>query len=437
MLKMTKPTTWEMTFAAIVNPWTIKIVVTAVGFLRIWSTTADADEVTVVIKKTCMTWNAKYELCLRTKSHDHGNQRHQDCECDRREKASDHAHNDIWDLFEPRQEGQVLEVGHVADDTDDAHGNSPEYDHDGDEANDSIPSDKLLPPRNGQRAPDNVLRGDANVGWGHSEACVVREDLVSRLSFGLALELDEHGGDLLVAARKISGLCSLCLGDKPGKLGAAPIDGVHLLADQTQKSGAMRRPLLLRDPSASDAAGLGIQRRVSTVCRCALGGLDTLLVGELDELDLGLFQPEGHLVSLLDQLLDFLDVAVDPDVLDRVSENLAQYPLLQVIVGNRGEENSPRGHAIGVERADEESLAEIDVVYTFTEDQVHDEAVVQPCDKYVRIVAVALGVRVDVRIRKNVELHLATTTGNVDWKKDRPGDAASHETDNNSHLQAM
>src|SRR3569833_572945 len=242
------------------------------------------------------------------------------------QEAPDQALDDPRDLVKPCQERDGLEAAHIADDADGGDGDGPEDDQGGDEAEDGVAADDLLPPRDTERRPDDLGRCDADIPRGHVQAFVVREDLEGGLGLALGAELDEDAGDLLEIPGAVLGLGGVDLGDEALQFGAAPLDRVDLLPQQAEEASQVGRALLLGDPAGGDAPGLGLRGRLRLI---AVGqnnkqeNNNTNQKGQLDQLDLGLLQLEGGLVAFLDELLQLLRVARDPDVLDRGAEDLA------------------------------------------------------------------------------------------------------------------
>lgn len=370
---------------------------------------------------------------LGAQTHHDGNQRHENRQQDGGQETGNDTQNDLGDLEDPRQprelDGQLVDV---ADGTDKGDGNGPEDDHGRDEGDDDIAADHSLPPRNRERLPDNLAGTDADGPRRHLEPLVVGEDLGGALGIGLGAELDKDTGNLLEAAGAVLGLNVLGGGDETLELGAAPVDRVHLVADEPQRAEAMRGALLEGNPAGRNASRFGVEgrRRAGFVGRPALGdGGLAGLVREPDELDLGLFQAHGDLVALLHHLVDGLGVARDPDVLDRRAKDLAKPGLVEIVVRDRREEDGARRDAVGVKGAHEEGLAEVDEEDDLAHDEVHDEAKEGPGGEGVGVVAVSLRVAVDVAIGQDVELLAAVAARGVDGEQDGPGDAAADEAE--------
>lgn len=196
---------------------------------------------------------------------------------------------------------------------------------------------------------------------------------------------------------------------------------------------------LVGNPAGSNAPRFSVTERLGGIGICGrsalLDGIETFLVRKLDQFDLGILKLVRDLITLLDRLVQFLGVAGDPDVLDSGSKNLAQLGLVEVGTGNRGEENSAGRDAAGVEGTEQESLAKVDIKDALSHDHVHDEAVVNPADKDMGVIAAGLGVAVDIAVGEDIELLLASTASCVDGEKNGPCNTATDETDRASNAQ--
>lgn len=257
--------------------------------------------------------------------------------------------------------------------------------------------------------------------------------LVGVLGLGLSVELDENARDLLVSAGLESLLGAVDLRDQALQLGSAPVDRVDLLANQSKESQAVGRSLLSRNPSCRQTSRLGINRGglCALMGATLLDGLEAFTIGGLDELDLGLLELHGDLVALLDEIINLFGVASDPDVLDGISKHLAELALVHVYLGDRGEKDCSGRDTVGVVRRQEEGLANVDVEDALSQNHVHDKAIECPGTENVGIVSV-LARRcavVDVRVREDIQLSLATAAGCVDREQNGPQKAAAKEGD--------
>lgn len=251
-------------------------------------------------------------------------------------------------------------------------------------------------------------------------------DLESGLSIGLGVELDEDSaGGLEVAGAPVS-LGSLGQGKNPLELGTTPLDGVNLLSEETKGSKTVSRTHLGRNP-AGGIASLDIAGAFGG--SGSLVGLEVLLVGSFEELDLSLLQLHGNLVALLDELVQVLGVTSNPDVLDGVAEGLANASLVEILLGDGGEQHGAGGESVGVLGREEEGLAEVDVKDALAHNHVHDETIDEPCDKGMRVQAVRRILNVKVAVRDGLELGLAIAAGGIDREEDGPGDAGTDEAD--------
>ena len=371
--------------------------------------------------------------------HDDGNERHEDGERYRRQQAGDDAHDDIGHLLQPPQEENLLfQEGDLADDTDDADGDGPEDDHGRDEAQDGEAADDALPPGDLERRPYDLGRGHADILGRHVQGLVVREHLVGSLGVRLLVELDKDGANVLAGAGAVVGLGRLDEWQEALQLRAAPVDRVDLLTDEAEQTGAVRGPLLAGDPARRHAARLGIKGRrgLLGLGTAFLEGLEALAVGGLDELALGLFEAHGHLVALLDQLLQLLGVGRDPDIAHRTLKDLAQARLVKVGCRHRGEEHGARRDAARVEGREQESLAQVDVEDGLACHHVQDEAVEEPTDQRMGIQAVlARAADIDVAVRQYVELLLVAATRGINGEEDRPGDTEADKDNRDADAQ--
>ena len=324
----------------------------------------------------------------------------------------------------PGETRELLERIDLGDDTHDTDGDSPEDDEDSNEEVDDIATNDRLPPGNVQVLPDDLLGLDTDVAGRHVQRVMVGDHLERSLGIRLGVKLDEDRVHLLEVSRQILGLGRLSLGHELVKLGTTPFDGVDLLSNKTQRAQTMARAHLVRDPARGEVTSLDILRsRLGGLARL-LGGLDTLLVDGLEQLDLALLELHGRLVTLLDNLVEILGLSSNPYVLDRIgAEDLAETRLIQKLVRDGSEEHGPGRDALGVAGGKEERLAKIDVEDALAGDHVHDEAIDDPAHERVREEAVGLGVDIDVTVRDALELALVVGARGVDGEQHRPGDA--------------
>lgn len=222
---------------------------------------------------------------------------------------------------------------------------------------------------------------------------MVSGGLESGLGVGLGEELDKDSIVLLVVSREPLSLSIVGLGNQLAKLLTAPFDSVDLLANETKGSKTVSRALLIGDPAGSKVSRLGIRGSrgsLLSVFTRLLDEVDALLVDQLEKLDLSLLQLHGSLITLLDNLVQLLGVAWEPNVLDRVVEEGTNAGLIEVLLGNGCEEDGSGRDALSILRGEEESLADIDVKDTLAKNGVNDKAVNDPSDKAVGIEAVPL-----------------------------------------------
>lgn len=166
---------------------------------------------------------------------------------------------------------------------------------------------------------------------------MVSGGLESGLGIGLGEELDKDSIVLLVVSREPLSLSIVGLGNQLAKLLAAPFDSVDLLANETKGSKTVSRALLVGDPAGSKVSRLGVRGSGGSLLSVGtrlLQEVDALLVDQLEKLDLSLLQLHGGLITLLDNLVQLLGVAWEPNVLDRVVEEGANAGLVEVLLGN-------------------------------------------------------------------------------------------------------
>ncbi|KFZ05692.1 hypothetical protein V501_08113, partial [Pseudogymnoascus sp. VKM F-4519 (FW-2642)] len=341
-------------------------------------------------------------------AHDDWDQGHEDRKENRWQETRNNTHNLGWDLVEPSEPRQSRELRYVGDETNSCDGDSPEDDKRSDESLDRVTAGHLLPPGDAQGAPDDLVGVHSDVAGGHVQGLVVGQGLVCGLSGGLGEELDEDGVDGLIGAGLVLLARDLGVGDQLLELLAAPVDGVDLGAEKAEEASAVGWALLGWEPAGGDGSGLGVGGGDDGLLivggTALLGGLEALLVGELDQLGLGAFESEGGLVALLDELVELLGVTGDPDVLDLVAEDLAELGLLEVHIGDGGEENSAGGDAVGVDGRQEEGLAQVDVEDALAADHELDKGEEDPSDEDVGVHAVlAIGALVQVAERQDVK----------------------------------
>lgn len=323
----------------------------------------------------------------------------------------------------------------MRDDTNDTDRNGPEDDECSDEANDCVATDDLLPPRDAQVGPNNLLRADTDNLGAHVEGSVVSNSLVSSLGIGLGFELNEDGTDLLEVSSDELSLGGFGLGDTLVQLVAAPFDSVDLLADQTKETKTVRRALLVGDPARNNVSGFGISfslRSAGGIIATLLESLVASLVHKLDQLDFGTFELQSSLVTLANELVELLRVTSDPDMTDDSGVHGAKAALIEVVGGDVGEQNNASREAVTVEGREQESLAQVDVENALASNCVHDEEIHSPTDKDVSVEVVRLAVDVHVAVSKALKLTKSLATSGVDGEQDGPGDAERYKRDGGS-----
>ena len=192
--------------------------------------------------------------------------------------------------------------------------------------------------------------------------------------------------------------------------------------------------LLWSDPASGHGARFGIGSSVGdflVVWVSALHGLGARLDGSLDKLGLSLLEAESSLVALLDKLVNVIGLAGDPDPLDLLAKHLAKLVLIKVRRWYRCEKNGAGRNAVGVDWAEEKSLAQVDVEDALAADHDHDKAEEDPSHKRVRkhAVLVCSFLLAQITECEQVEALITATASRVDWEEDWPGQDAAKEGD--------
>jgi len=227
--------------------------------------------------------------------------------------------------------------------TDECNRNGPEDDKYGDHSGSGKAANDSLPPLDPQVLPDDFVWSHTGEARGHVEDLVMGQTLVSSLSFGESGEFDKDGADLLGIVRSVLGLEFGDLWNESLELGAAPVDGVDLLANKRLQTVGWT--VLFGDPLASYIARLdGGSVRVAlrgTLLVVLLFRLETLAVGGANEFGLCTLQLHGSLVALLDKVVQLLGVTGNPNALDSGTEHSANGGLLEVRSWNRCKQDGP------------------------------------------------------------------------------------------------
>lgn len=155
-------------------------------------------------------------------------------------------------------------------------------------------------------------------------------------------------------------------------------------------------------------------------------------VGLLDQVDLGLFQTHGGLVSLFDEPLQGLGVGGDPDVLDRGAEELADAVVVEKAAGDAGEQDGAGRQPVCLVGGEEVGLADVDEVDAFARYHKQDEAEVAPGHQGVGVVLVGVD---DVADGQEIQLAESAAAGAVEREEDGPGEAAAGEADDGQDLE--
>ncbi len=95
-------------------------------------------------------------------SHNHGDKRHEDGQCNCWEKTTDNTHDGVWNLGEPVEPVEALEIGNVGDKSNGCNRDGPENNQRCNETDDSKSANNSLPPRDLQGLPDNLVGAYAN-----------------------------------------------------------------------------------------------------------------------------------------------------------------------------------------------------------------------------------------------------------------------------------
>lgn len=263
---------------------------------------------------------------------------------------------------------------------------------------------------------------------------MVGKSLVGSLGIRLVDELDEDGVNSWVLAGAISRLSGIGIWDKMLELLSAPVDSINLGAKQAELAKLVGWALLWSDPASSHGARFGIGSSIGdllVVCVAALHGLGARFEGSLDELGLSLLEAESSLVALLDELVNVIGLACDPDPLDLLAKDLAKLVLIKVRRWHRCEKNGAGRNAVGVDWAKEESLAQVDVKDALAADHDHDKTKEDPSHKRVRehAMPVARFLFIQVSECEEVETRIAVAASRVDCKEDWPGNQRTKEGD--------
>ena len=165
------------------------------------------------------------------------------------------------------------------------------------------------------------------------QGLVVGKCLVGSLGIRLVDKLDEDGIDGWVLPMAISRLSGVGVWNEALELLAAPVDGINLGAKEAELAKLVGWTLLWSDPASGHGARFGIGSSVGdflVVCVSPLHDLGARLDGSLNKLGLGLLEAESSLVALLDELVNIICLAGDPDPLDLLAKHLAKLVLIQV-----------------------------------------------------------------------------------------------------------
>jgi len=225
------------------------------------------------------------------------------------------------------------------------------------------------------------------------------------------------------------------LGDELLELGAAPVDSVDLLANERLQSVGWA--VLLGDPSTSNIARLdssGVRVALSSSLLVVfLFSLEAFAVCSANEFGFGALESHGSLVTPVDEVVELFGIAGNPNALDGVTKRPAKNGLVQVIVRNGGEEDSPGGETTGVQRGEKVGLAEIDVEDALASNHEEHKTVedVSTCN----VSKVAVVVVCNVGHVENVKLRLITSTGGIDWKENGPGYDHTDDAGDDGHLK--
>lgn len=98
-------------------------------------------------------------------SHDDGYEGHEDGQSNRRQKTTNNTHDWLWNLLQPSEPWDSLQVRNLGDDTDNTNWNGPEDNQCSNEANNCNSANNTVPPSDGLGFPDDLVGVDADVSW--------------------------------------------------------------------------------------------------------------------------------------------------------------------------------------------------------------------------------------------------------------------------------
>ena len=156
----------------------------------------------------------------------------------------------------------------------------------------------------------------------------MRKTLERSLGFRESFEFHKDRVELLAVVSPLVSLHSVDLRDESLKLGAAPIDGVDLLANQWLQfvGWSILRVDVLSRCSAASLHDLGSR------ALAFLLSLHSIAIGGLNKLCLGCFELHCSLVSLVDFLFKLLGVGCEPDAADLRAEHSFELSFIQIVV---------------------------------------------------------------------------------------------------------
>lgn len=266
---------------------------------------------------------------LGENSHNDWNQRHENCKHDGWQETGDNTDDLAWNLLKPLQPRVLHELWNVGDETDCSNWDSPEDNESCNDAHNSVAADDLLPPRDLERLPDNLIWVHSDIAWRHVKSLVVREHLVGALSIRLLVKGNEDSANRSTSTGSVGGLGGSSIWDELGESFAAVVDSVNLATKETKWSQFHGWTFFVGDPTSSDRAWLSISScgRLGVLAESLLSVLQSLLY----QLDLSSLELERELVSFFNNVINIVTLADNVDVLNVLrSVHLSQLPLVQI-----------------------------------------------------------------------------------------------------------
>lgn len=274
------------------------------------------------------------------------------------------------------------------------------------------------------------------------QGLVVSKTLEGRLGLGEGFKLDKDGVQHLAVPGLLFCLHPVDFGDELFELVAAPVDGVHFLANEHLQ--AMGWAVLLVEPACCIRTLLGGSG--STL----LLRLETLSIGGLDERGLGALELVSGLVAPVDLVFQILAVTCKPNATNAFAQHGLERSSVHVLFGaeilsvsghvdrvrkerlHRAVEDCAGREALGVERGQQVCLTDVDVVDGLARNHDQNEAEEEDC-------AARIGPEppfiLDVGHGEDVELGQAIAARGVDGEEDGPSDDTADDAGDDGHLE--